>query len=343
MNGPPIPLPIRLRLRLLRHLPASVVRPTRRLLEALRRAAMIPDYLRMRSSVTRRRPAVELAVGAIFRDEAPYLAEWVTFHRLMGVQRFYLYDHGSVDDWRAALAPELEAGIVTVVSWKKSRRRAQSSAYVDCLKRHRTDTRWIAFIDVDEFLFAPDGRRVPEVLEEFAGWPGVLVAWRTYGTGGWVRKPDGLVTASYLLRARDDLFQGVSTKRIVDPLLTVKRVVVPHLMMHYTKRFWRYTETRCEDGRAVPRGPGASIPAERLRINHYRSKSEEEARQRDARGRLGAIVPRSGALAPAYNAVRDELILQFQPALDAALRERPATTVDDYGPQPARVPAESHD
>ena len=28
------------------------------------------------------------------------MREWIEFHRLMGVERFFLYDHDSVDDHR---------------------------------------------------------------------------------------------------------------------------------------------------------------------------------------------------------------------------------------------------
>jgi hypothetical protein len=31
-----------------------------------------------------------LSICAMYRNEAPYLREWVAFHRLMGVERFYL-------------------------------------------------------------------------------------------------------------------------------------------------------------------------------------------------------------------------------------------------------------
>ena len=33
------------------------------------------------------RPPIGLAVCAIFRDEARYLAEWVSFHRVQGVEQ----------------------------------------------------------------------------------------------------------------------------------------------------------------------------------------------------------------------------------------------------------------
>jgi len=38
-----------------------------------------------------------LSICAIFKDEAPYLPEWIEFHRLVGVERFFLYDNGSGD------------------------------------------------------------------------------------------------------------------------------------------------------------------------------------------------------------------------------------------------------
>src|SRR3954451_9880315 len=141
------------------------------------------------------RPPIGVAVCAIFRDEARYLAEWVSFHRLQGVERFYLYDNRSSDDWRSELEPEIDAGVVEVVHFPFVP--AQGRAYEDCLRRHRDDARWIAFIDVDEFLFSPTGRGLPEVLRDYDLHPGVVVSRRTYGTNGFEHPPDGLVIENY--------------------------------------------------------------------------------------------------------------------------------------------------
>ena len=46
---------------------------------------------------------IELAVCAIFRDEAQYLDEWLTFHHGVGVERFFLYNDRSTDDYRTPL------------------------------------------------------------------------------------------------------------------------------------------------------------------------------------------------------------------------------------------------
>jgi len=56
-----------------------------------------------------------VAVGAIFRDETQYLAEWLEFHLCQGVEHFFLYNHhSSSDDHEAVLAPYVAAGLVTL-------------------------------------------------------------------------------------------------------------------------------------------------------------------------------------------------------------------------------------
>src|SRR5262245_18300427 len=78
------------------------------------------------------RPPIGLAVCAIVHDEARYLAEWVSIHRIQGLERFYLYDNRSTDDWRSALEPEIAAGIVEVRDWPFVPGQAFSAA--DCLE-----------------------------------------------------------------------------------------------------------------------------------------------------------------------------------------------------------------
>ena len=62
-------------------------------------------------------PSNYLAVCAIYRDEGPYLREWVEFHRLAGVERFYLYDNGSTDEHEEVLRPYVEEGLVELNPW----------------------------------------------------------------------------------------------------------------------------------------------------------------------------------------------------------------------------------
>jgi hypothetical protein len=264
------------------------------------------------------KPPVELAVCAIFRDEAPYLAEWIAFHRLVGVERFYLYDNRSTDDWRAALAPELAEGVAEVIDWPHDR--GQLSAYADCLDRHRTDTRWIAFIDIDEFLFSPTGRSLPDVLRAFRSWPGVAVCSRYFGFGGQDEPPDGLVTESYLMRAADAFEPNTWVKSIVFPRVTKGPADIPH---HFLYRYSR--SAAGEDGAPVVGADRIPPTADLLRINHYYTRSRAEyANKLVAPSGWGARAEHLRAADPRLppDDVRDELILRWVPFLHRALQER---------------------
>src|ERR1700674_1155687 len=102
---------------------------------ALKRALRFPRELRAKA---RDRAAVArplqycLSACAIFRNEAPYLEEWLVFHLGVGVEHFYLYENRSTDDFRGVLAPFLERRIVSLVDWPKSP--AQLVAHLYCLR-----------------------------------------------------------------------------------------------------------------------------------------------------------------------------------------------------------------
>jgi hypothetical protein len=267
------------------------------------------------------RPArVPLAVCAIFKDEAPYLAEWIAFHQLVGVHEFYLYDNESTDDWRSAIAPFIDAGIVTVKPWPGSQAgdRAQYAAYSHCLKHMRARAQWVAFIDVDEFLFSPTGRALPDVLRDFEAHPGVVAAWRVFGTGGWTEPPTGLVTESYLLRGRDEVEFHIYEKSIVQPRRTLTHVSSPHRFLHYSAgHLWKLNGPVDETGQRRSRG---FLSADTLRVNHYRSKSVTEATAKA--NSVKSIRPEGqleSFLDDRFNQVRDEQILQFVPQLREAL------------------------
>ena len=266
-----------------------------------------------------------MAICAIFKNEGPYLAEWVAFHRLMGVDEFYLYDNASTDDWQRVLLPDLKAGRVRVQPWSVSPRHAQLTAYRHCLEQQRARARWIAFIDVDEFLFSPTGQSLPQVLSDFAGHPGVVAAWRVYGTSGRKAPPSGLVTESYLTRAADDHFLSTYGKPIVDPRRTISLVQSPHCFHHYDPRKpWRLAPPVDELGAPFS---GQCSSADFLRINHYYSKSEAEAIAKWRRGSVThdapQVVPLEQFLDPRLNEVRDDVILRFLPELRKTAPFRP--------------------
>jgi hypothetical protein len=225
----------------------------------------------------------ELAVGAIFKDEARFLHEWLTFHRGVGVGHFYLYDNGSTDDFRAVLAPWIDAGAVTLFDWPGTAR--QVPAYNHCIRHFRDEARWIAFIDIDEFLFSPHARDIRPILAEYRDLPALFVYWLMFGSSGHVSRPDGSIIEAYTRREHCEDRPALG-KVVVNPRL-VRQMII------HTAKTW-VGEPRDERRRAIPdleRERGV-FSGERLRINHYWSKSIEDLNEKVRRGRASTTAAR---------------------------------------------------
>ncbi|MBR1805873.1 MAG: glycosyltransferase family 92 protein, partial [Selenomonadaceae bacterium] len=128
----------------------------------------------------------DLTIAAIFKDEAPYLREWLNYHLLAGVEHFYLYNNDSSDDYAEVLKPYVDANIVTLIDW--SGKAMQNPAYLDALTRFRFFCRYMAFIDLDEFILPLTNQSVGEVVDEIfsrAERAGALaITWRLFGSNG---------------------------------------------------------------------------------------------------------------------------------------------------------------
>jgi hypothetical protein len=266
-----------------------------------------------------------LAACGIYFNEAPNLEEWIEFHRLVGVEKFFLYDHLSTDDHARVLKPYVDDGTVVVKEWPDQP--GQPSAFLDCLEQHRDEARWIAFIDLDEFLFSPTLAPLPEVLEAYEKWPGVGVNWAMFGPSGHEARPDGLVLENYQQRAKDDHNMNHLVKSVVNPR-RARRVG-----SGYNSHWFDYDEGYAVDElfRPLDKHPRCvteTVSFSRLRINHYYVKSREQwfAKQavpspQDGKVRTG-IWPSYERLATALSAVHDDTIQAYLPRLKAALAGR---------------------
>lgn len=140
-----------------------------------------------------------LAVVSIFKDEAPYLDEWLQFHRAQGVAHFYLYNNGSTDDYIQSLEAHRE--YVTLIDWaipfaEKGQQRSIAHAIHTFGERHD----WLGVFDIDEFLFSP-GRLIPEALSLVHDADLILVNTIFYGTSGLDRVPAGKLLETLVHRS----------------------------------------------------------------------------------------------------------------------------------------------
>lgn len=223
-----------------------------------------------------------LTIAAMIKNEAPYLAEWIEFHLQTGVEHFYLIDNESTDNTADVLDPYIRRNLITVTSTPT--RGFQCQELTALLPQLREQTRWVAFIDADEFLFCPDGAQVPRRLDTLLAQyaqikpiAGFVVHWRLFGENGQMRYKDRPVIERF-------------TECAPAPSRFTKMVVMPQRMdridnVHLTLQRHALIDER---GRTHTRRYHDSHATDNLlRINHYAIKSIEEFTARTRRGRAG--------------------------------------------------------
>lgn len=222
-------------------------------------------------------PRHYLSVCAIAKNEGPYFKEWIEWHLRQGVGRFYIYDNESTDDTKKILDPYIQAGIVEYRYWPGYRR--QLAAYDDCLENNRFSSRWIAFIDLDEFIVPVRDKSISEFLAGFESFAAVEINWLIYGSGGQKTKTPGTMMERFRFHSAPEHYLNRHVKSIVDP-----RRVFTMIGCHEAAKI----SGRIADSHGQPvkknfrdREPQQDI----IRINHYAVRSYEEFIEKQARGR----------------------------------------------------------
>lgn len=129
------------------------------------------------------------SVCALLKNEAKYLKEWLEYHLLVGVDHFYLYDIGSTDHYMKVLMPYFEKKRVTLVHWhdfigEQSDEKTYMWAFGTQIPAYEhaahfravEETKWLTFLDINEFLVIPKNGSLTKVLVQYDAYPGVTLA-----------------------------------------------------------------------------------------------------------------------------------------------------------------------
>jgi hypothetical protein len=248
------------------------------------------------------RPDHYLSLCCIVKDEDDAIEEWVAFHLAVGVDYIIVVDNGPSADLPQILAPYREAGVVELVTFT-AKGEQQQQAYERVLKKMAGKTRWLGFIDVDEFLFPTSHDTLPEVLREFDDYAGVAVNWVSYGSSGHETPPDGFVIDNFIERGElnhvfpwprlrqhhlpEDhpeayLPMNTHVKTVLDPS-AVKNFRTAH---HFSFLPGHLCVTENREPISQPVSDRVSV--EKLRINHYWSKSLADIHKKVDKGRVAS-------------------------------------------------------
>ncbi|EAQ01860.1 hypothetical protein OB2597_00545 [Pseudooceanicola batsensis HTCC2597] len=121
------------------------------------------------------------------KNEAPYIVEWIAYHRAVGFDNFLIYTNGCTDGTDAILKRLDEMGVVhhrDNDGWtgKSPQTHALDAALNEPVLRN---AEWIAHIDVDEFVNVRCGNgTLDDFLARVPDATNVAMTWRLFGHGG---------------------------------------------------------------------------------------------------------------------------------------------------------------
>ena len=266
----------------------------------------------------------DLAAVAIFKDEAKYLGEWIDYHFLAGVNHFYLYNNDSSDDYQKVLAPYIEKNLVTLANL--SGRGMQMIAYDDAIEKYRFKCRYMAFIDLDEFIFPKTNRSIVEVADEILSADLSAAAFginmQFFGSNC-EEKADYSrgVLERFTRRAPDDWI-FVNKDGLKDGNIYIKSIVNPRRVDYYFSPhypiYFSGLKSMSSDGTETFRAGNYPIAADKIVLNHYFTKSLEEFKKKKLRRGKGYSVNKEYVMENFHtydrNEVFDDGILKYRAA-----------------------------
>lgn len=252
-----------------------------------------------------------LAFTSNFKNENPYLKEWLDYHIKVGVDHFYLFNQcGSEESWRI-VEPYQKQGIATVHDWtnisskyegptKFFQKNKNHMGYNHAAKNYRGDTEWLLKIDLDEFLFMPDEQyTIQSWLKQLDkdSIRKVRVPRIDFGTNSHNEVPEGGVLENFT--RREKTASNYKDMANTDYMSNNSRNTSSH----------RWSYRWFSGGKTIE--PDA---LNELRINHYYTKSKEEyfSRQNISRGRKVSDEDFK-LIEERTNAVEDRSILRHLP------------------------------
>lgn len=224
-----------------------------------------------------------LAMGTAFRDETRYLKEWIEYHRIIGATKLYMVNHDKGAEREASsavLSPYVRSGLVCELFLDSDSPMWQYLAWKLVTDAAVGETEWICLTDADAFLFPVRNTSAITELREFErpNVAGLAIYTCTFGSSG-LLLPPLLQTQSFTRRAAID-----------DPSnWTANYILRLHNCEPTTHD--RYAAPRAEfeifdtDGVPIAGLPKKrNGPKDKLRLNHYSIRSEEDWKKKVARG-----------------------------------------------------------
>lgn len=120
---------------------------------------------------------MKTALVSIAKDEDNYLKEWVEYHLKIGFDDVYVFQN----NWRYTRGDITNEKFHLEILDGECK---QNECYNNFILNYYDKFDWIAFFDIDEFLYIRDARSVNEILSDYEDIDSLFINWRLFGDSG---------------------------------------------------------------------------------------------------------------------------------------------------------------
>jgi hypothetical protein len=217
----------------------------------------------------------DAVICSIALNEELYIDEWIKYHLALGFSKIYIYDNS---DNNILQSKQTDCVIISHFPGKKR----QLEAYDFFVIQYKTKHKWVAIIDIDEFIVLKQHKSIMDFLNMYNYYESIALNWKMFGTAHQIEYSPNPVTERFYLCSNK-----VNTH--------VKCITqIEHIKINISSHYPQLKKGSFYDpSRTIVSPPFHNGSYDIACIHHYYTKSVEEFRKKILRGTGDAHPARS--------------------------------------------------
>lgn len=130
------------------------------------------------------KPKYKVLLCAIAKNENKYILEFINHYRNMNFNKIIIYDNNEINGEKffEILKDYIKINFVKIINFRGFKK-PQKKAYDHCYNYNKYNYDWIAFYDIDEYLFLLNQTYINDFLSStnFRKCQSIIINWKYYG------------------------------------------------------------------------------------------------------------------------------------------------------------------
>jgi hypothetical protein len=228
---------------------------------------------------------INLAIGAIFKNEEAYLDEWINHYLSRGIEHFFLINDKSTDNSILVLQKYINNITIFNVTETVNLSGRQEHLYDKFFSPLKEQVDWMLICDVDEYIWSPIKKDLREITAELESqnMRAFKIPMVLFGSNNYISQPENIVKSfTRRLKVDKNYLHWVNKNHMYKSIFQLDEIIGHRVHVPWTKSYCFYQDN-------------IDLNKHYFRYNHYRLQSKEKWEKNILRSDVNNYFPRSGA------------------------------------------------